>query len=69
MTSLIVGNLLTTFRIDKYNGQITDFIIDREKYLITCTIFIQLEGTKKGHISTYSMLLESKLGYLYTDFD
>ncbi|KAM3128031.1 hypothetical protein pb186bvf_019877 [Paramecium bursaria] len=54
------GGQLLEFKVEKYNGLISDVFIDREKYLIACT--------KKGHLSIFSMLLESKLGYLFTDF-
>ncbi|CAK91037.1 unnamed protein product (macronuclear) [Paramecium tetraurelia] len=54
------GSQLLDFKIDKNNGLITDIIIDHDKYLIACT--------KKGYVAVFSMVLESKLGYLFTDF-
>ncbi|CAD8114000.1 unnamed protein product [Paramecium primaurelia] len=51
---------LLDFKIDKNNGIITDVLIDREKYLVV--------STKKGYVAVFSMLLESKLGHLFTDY-
>lgn len=34
--NFISGNLLTSFKVDKYNGAITDFLVDKEKYLVAC---------------------------------
>ena len=56
------------FKLDKNNGLITDIIIDHEKYLIACNTFNVYLGTKKGYVGVFSMVLESKLGYLFTDF-
>lgn len=64
------GGQLLEFKVEKHNGFISDVLIDREKYLVACNIMKILNnlGTKKGHLSIFSMLLESKLGYLFTDY-
>jgi hypothetical protein len=47
---------------------ITDVIIDREKYLVAGIFIILWLATKKGHVAVFSMLHESRLGHLFTDF-